>query len=122
MKIFMRHDKKMENRREQSKSDELLVTSCFELPVTRHSSLATFFVAVDWHDCAWSPQIVVQVSGGASVPASRLVSSLAPPKINRRPATKRLPAPPQILHTPRRNPIYFKTMKTILPSSRRARA
>jgi prepilin-type N-terminal cleavage/methylation domain-containing protein len=89
-------------------------------------------VAVDWQDCAWSPHIAVQISGGAGVPASRtrrdrakrrrLVSSLAPPKLNRRFATKPLPAPPLVLHTPRRNPIYFKTMKTTLPSSRRHRA
>jgi len=79
-------------------------------------------VAVDWHDCAWCPQITMQISGGASVPASRPVSSLAPPKSNRRFVTKRLPAPPLVLHTPRRNPIYFKTMKTIFPSSRRHRA
>jgi prepilin-type N-terminal cleavage/methylation domain-containing protein len=59
-------------------------------------------VAVDWHDCAWSPPITVQT----------------PP----RPATKPLPATRNFLHTPRRNPIYFKTMKTILPSSRRHRA
>jgi prepilin-type N-terminal cleavage/methylation domain-containing protein len=94
VKIFMRHDKKMEGRREQS--------SCADNSASVRRSL----VAVDWHDCAWSPQIVVQ----------------APPRMQRRSATKRLPAPPQILHTPRRNPIYFKTMKTILPSSRRTRA
>jgi prepilin-type N-terminal cleavage/methylation domain-containing protein len=97
MKKFMRPDEKIKNLRNNP-------------------------LAVDWQDCAWSPSIIVQISGGASVPASRLVSSLAPPKLNRRFATKRLPAPPQILHTSRRNPIYFKTMKTILPSSRRARA
>jgi prepilin-type N-terminal cleavage/methylation domain-containing protein len=77
MKIFMRHDEKTESRREQP-------------------------VAVDWHDCAWSPSINVQT----------------PP----RPVTKPLPAPQLVPHTPRRNPIYFKTMKTILPSSRRHRA
>jgi hypothetical protein len=74
-------------------------------------------LAVDWHDCAWSPSITVQISDGAGVPASRLVSSLAPPKLSRRPVTKPLPATASILHTPRRNPIYFKTMKTTLPSS-----
>jgi prepilin-type N-terminal cleavage/methylation domain-containing protein len=63
-------------------------------------------LAVDWQDCAWSPQIVMQT----------------PPQLNRRFATKPLPVPPPILHTPRRNPIYFKTMKTILLSSRRHRA
>jgi prepilin-type N-terminal cleavage/methylation domain-containing protein len=77
VKIFMRLDEKMESRREQS-------------------------VAVDWHDCAWSPSIMVQT------PPRRM--------------TKQLPATPLVLHTPRRNPIYFKTMKTILPSSRRHRA
>jgi prepilin-type N-terminal cleavage/methylation domain-containing protein len=79
-------------------------------------------MAVDWHDCAWSPPIIVQISGGASVPASQIISSLAPPKLSRRFMTKRLPATPLISHTPRRNPIYFKTMKTILPSSRRHHA
>jgi prepilin-type N-terminal cleavage/methylation domain-containing protein len=100
----MRDDKKIEWCREQTAA-------------ARRSP-----VAVDWHDCAWSPPIIVQISDGASVPASRLVSSLAPPKLNRRLVTKRLPAPPQILHTPRSNRAYFKTMKTILPSSRRHRA
>jgi prepilin-type N-terminal cleavage/methylation domain-containing protein len=77
----MRHDEKTEARREQP-------------------------VAVDWHDCSWSPQITVP----------------PPPRASRRLMTKPLPAPPQILHTPRRNPSYSKTMKTILPSSRRHRA
>jgi prepilin-type N-terminal cleavage/methylation domain-containing protein len=63
-------------------------------------------VSVDWHDCAWSPQITVQT----------------PPPDGHRNMTKRLPAPPFILHTARRHPVYFKTMKTILPSSRRQRA
>jgi prepilin-type N-terminal cleavage/methylation domain-containing protein len=62
-------------------------------------------VAVDWHDCSWSPQIIV----------------LTPPT-GCRCATKPLPAPPSILHTTRRHPIYFKAMKTVLPSSRRPRA
>jgi prepilin-type N-terminal cleavage/methylation domain-containing protein len=78
-------------------------------------------VAVDWHDCAWRPQITVQISGGVSVPASRLVSSLAPPKLSRH-RTKPLPASPSILHTPRCNPDYPKTMKTISLPSRRQRA
>jgi prepilin-type N-terminal cleavage/methylation domain-containing protein len=56
-------------------------------------------LAVDWHDCAWRPQIIV-----------------------RRPAAK----PPLIsfsgLNSPRRNFIFFKTMKTTLPPSRRHRA
>jgi hypothetical protein len=43
-------------------------------------------IAVDWRDCAWSPQITVQ----------------APPPDRRR-ATKPLPAPPSILHTARCN-------------------
>ena len=84
----MRDDKKMENRRGQT------------------AAVRRFSVAVDWHDCAWTPQIVVQT----------------PVRTQNRFTTKRLPAPPQILHTPRRNRIYFKTMKTILPSSRRHRA
>jgi prepilin-type N-terminal cleavage/methylation domain-containing protein len=62
-------------------------------------------VAVDWRDCAWRPRIVVRTPS----PSDYLRT------------TKRLPAPPLILHTPRRQPIYFKTMKTILPSSRRPR-
>jgi prepilin-type N-terminal cleavage/methylation domain-containing protein len=64
-------------------------------------------VAVDWHDCTWSPRITVRT----------------PPPRDRRCATKRLPAPPFILHTARRHPTHFKTMKTVsLPPSRRARA
>jgi prepilin-type N-terminal cleavage/methylation domain-containing protein len=62
-------------------------------------------VAVVWHDCAWSPQIAVQ----------------APPPDCRR-VIKPLPAPPSILHTARRHPIYFKTMKTVPLPSRRRRA
>jgi prepilin-type N-terminal cleavage/methylation domain-containing protein len=61
-------------------------------------------VAVDWHDCAWSPPITVQT----------------PPNFCR--VTKPLPAPPSILHAARRHPACLKTMKTILPSSRRHRA
>jgi prepilin-type N-terminal cleavage/methylation domain-containing protein len=62
-------------------------------------------VAVDWHDCAWTPQITVQtpVSGRGDV-------------------TKPLPALPFILHTARCHPAYFKKMKTILSPSRRHRA
>src|SRR6202044_1421068 len=63
-------------------------------------------VAVDWHDCAWSPSITVQT----------------PTLSDRRLLTKRLPATKLVSHNPRLNPIYFKTMKTILPSSRRHRA
>jgi len=61
-------------------------------------------LAVDWHDCAWSPSITVQTP---------------PPDFRR--ATKPLPAPPSFLHTARRHPAYLKTMKTILPPSRRHR-
>jgi prepilin-type N-terminal cleavage/methylation domain-containing protein len=103
----MRDDKKMEGRREQtapayaaSRSDAAS-PACGDEAVLRRR-----LVAVDWHDCAWSPQIVVQT----------------PSRTQNWFATKRLPAPPQILHTPRRNRAYFKTMKTILPSSRRHRA
>ena len=60
-------------------------------------------VAVDWHDCSWSPEITV----------------ISQNRTNRRRLTKRLPATPLVLHTSRRNPIYFKPMKAILPSSRR---
>ncbi len=63
-------------------------------------------VAVCWQDCAWSPPIIVQT----------------PPRPSSRLVIKPLPASPGLLHTSRRNPIYFKTMKTILPSSRRHRA
>src|ERR1700689_1216760 len=63
-------------------------------------------VAVDWHDCAWAPSITVQT----------------PTLSDRRLLTKRLPATKLVSHNPRLNPIYFKTMKTILPSSRRHRA
>ena len=58
-------------------------------------------MAVDWHDCMWHPQIIVQ----------------SPPE--RRRETKRLPAPPSILHTARCNPNHSKSMKTILFPSRR---
>jgi prepilin-type N-terminal cleavage/methylation domain-containing protein len=51
------------------------------------------FIAVDWQDCTWQPRIEV------------------------RPA-----APPQDVHSPRRNFILQKTMKTTLPRSRRQRA
>jgi prepilin-type N-terminal cleavage/methylation domain-containing protein len=51
------------------------------------------FIAVDWQDCTWQPRIEV------------------------RPA-----APPPDVHSPRRNFILQKTMKTTLPRSRRHRA
>ena len=103
--------------RDDKKSDKWQVTGDGKIVrrgknsslVTHHSSLDNArrkLVAVDWHDCAWTPQIVVQT------PPSRTLNRFA---------TKRLPAPPQILHTPRRNRTCFKTMKTILPSSRRHR-
>jgi prepilin-type N-terminal cleavage/methylation domain-containing protein len=63
-------------------------------------------LAVDWRDCAWSPQIIVQ-----PVP-------LTP----RRRETKQLPARHSLLHTARCNPAFSKTMKTILIPSRRQRA
>jgi len=62
-------------------------------------------IAVDWRDCEWSPQIIVQ----------------APPPGRRR-WTKPLPAGHSLLHTVRCNPACSKTMKTILPTSRRQRA
>ncbi len=62
-------------------------------------------VAVDWHDCAWSPTITLQM-----------------PSPQRGGMTKPLPALPSILHTARCHPAYFKNMKTILPSTRRHRA
>jgi len=50
-------------------------------------------IAVDWQDCAWQPRIEVR------------------------------PAPPPLdFHSPRRNFIFPKTMKTNLPHSRRRRA
>src|SRR5580704_9621840 len=61
-------------------------------------------VAVEWRECAWCPCIVTKAR-----------------RSNRRSATKPLPVPSPLLHTPRRNLIYFKTMKTILPRSRRNR-
>jgi prepilin-type N-terminal cleavage/methylation domain-containing protein len=62
-------------------------------------------VAVDWHDCAWHPQIILQT----------------PPPISRH-WTKPLPAPPSIRHTPRCDKNYSKIMKTISFPSRRQRA
>jgi prepilin-type N-terminal cleavage/methylation domain-containing protein len=61
-------------------------------------------VAVDWHDCAWSPA-VVQL-----------------PRPTRRAPAKPLIVSPPILHTSRRYPAYLKTMKIILPHPRRHRA
>jgi prepilin-type N-terminal cleavage/methylation domain-containing protein len=62
-------------------------------------------VAVEWHDCAWSPTITMQM-----------------PSPQRGGMTKPLPALPSILHTARCHPAYLKNMKTILPSTRRHRA
>jgi prepilin-type N-terminal cleavage/methylation domain-containing protein len=62
-------------------------------------------VAVDWHDCAWTPPITMQ---------------MPPPE--RGDVTKQLPALPSVLHNARCHPAYFKNMKTILPSTRRHRA
>jgi prepilin-type N-terminal cleavage/methylation domain-containing protein len=62
-------------------------------------------IAVDWHDCAWHPQITVQAQ-----------------QTDRRRETKRLPASPSILHTARCNQNHSKIMKTNLFSSRRSRA
>jgi prepilin-type N-terminal cleavage/methylation domain-containing protein len=95
---------KILNRREQSACADEAAPA--ELAHHRGRSAGRRLVAVDWQDCAWSPQITVQT----------------PPRTDGRFTTKPLPAPPLILHTPRRNPIYFKTMKIILPSSRRHRA
>ena len=61
-------------------------------------------VAVDWHDCAWSPAVVQMPSPARRAPAKPLIVS------------------PPILHTPRRNLTYFKTMKIIPLHSRRHRA
>jgi prepilin-type N-terminal cleavage/methylation domain-containing protein len=58
---------------------------------------------VDWHDCAWSPRIVVQ-------------APVASPCV----VTKRLPAALPVRHTGRRSN-HLKTMKTISLSSRRPR-
>jgi prepilin-type N-terminal cleavage/methylation domain-containing protein len=56
-------------------------------------------IPVDWRDCAWQPQVIV-----------------------RRPAANIFFKPPSRLDFPRRNFILSKTMKTILPQSRRHRA
>jgi prepilin-type N-terminal cleavage/methylation domain-containing protein len=63
-------------------------------------------LAVDWHDCAWVPVIVVQSS-----PV-------------RRPHTKPLPASSSVAHNARdrRCPKSFKSMKIFSFSARRARA
>jgi prepilin-type N-terminal cleavage/methylation domain-containing protein len=63
-------------------------------------------LAVEWRDCAWCPRIVMQT----------------PSRSNRCVTTKPLLVSSPFRHTPRRQPIYFKTMKTILPSARRHRA
>jgi prepilin-type N-terminal cleavage/methylation domain-containing protein len=62
------------------------------------------FLAVDWHDCAWVPAIVVQT----------------PPE--RRRLTNPLPSAPPFLHTGRRRSTPFKTMKMFSLSARRPRA
>jgi prepilin-type N-terminal cleavage/methylation domain-containing protein len=62
------------------------------------------FVAVDWHDCAWSPAVVHMPAPARYAPIKSLIVS------------------PPVLHTPRRNPAYFKTMKIIPPNPRRHRA
>jgi prepilin-type N-terminal cleavage/methylation domain-containing protein len=61
-------------------------------------------LAVDWHDCAWIPTIIVQ-----------------PPPDGRR-LTNPLPATLPFLHTGRRRSIPFKTMKMSSLSARRPRA
>src|SRR5277367_2184692 len=61
-------------------------------------------LAVDWHDCAWVPAIVVQA-----------------PAVRRR-LTNPLPGSPAILHTDRHRSFPFKTMKNFSLSARRPRA
>jgi prepilin-type N-terminal cleavage/methylation domain-containing protein len=61
-------------------------------------------VAVDWHDCAWVPAIVVQT----------------PPAHRRR--TKPLPGSRPVSHTDRHSPTTSKTMKLFSFSARRPRA
>jgi prepilin-type N-terminal cleavage/methylation domain-containing protein len=73
---------------------------------TRPSDRCGHSIAVDWRDCAWSPQIIVQ----------------PPPLTARRRETKPLPARSSILHTARCHPACSRTMKTILLPSRRQRA
>ncbi len=62
-------------------------------------------LAVDWQDCAWHPQIIVQSPSPAQCRA-----------------TKPLPVTPPLRHTVRRDPTQFKTMKTTSFLSRRPRA
>ena len=62
-------------------------------------------VAVDWHECAWSPAITVQM-----------------PETVRAGATKPLPAWPFLGHTDRCHRTNLNDMKSILPSARRLRA
>jgi prepilin-type N-terminal cleavage/methylation domain-containing protein len=64
----------------------------------------TGFLAVDWHDCAWVPAIIVR-----------------PPPDGRR-LTNQLPATLPFLHTGRRRSIPLKTMKMSSLSARRPRA
>jgi prepilin-type N-terminal cleavage/methylation domain-containing protein len=65
------------------------------------------FIAVDWQDCAWQPRIEV-----------RSLAAAAPRRIGIKPG----PAPLPDLHSPRRNSIFPKIMKTNPPASRRHRA
>jgi prepilin-type N-terminal cleavage/methylation domain-containing protein len=62
-------------------------------------------LAVDWHDCSWSPAITVQSPVAV---AGRLI----------KPLLSSLP----VLHTDRHNPTFLKTMKTTSLSPRRLRA
>jgi prepilin-type N-terminal cleavage/methylation domain-containing protein len=62
-------------------------------------------LAVDWHDCSWSPAITVQSPVAV---AGRLIKPL-------------LPSLP-VLHTDCHNPTFLKTMKTTSLSPRRLRA
>jgi prepilin-type N-terminal cleavage/methylation domain-containing protein len=75
------------------------------LDIKFETARRTKAIPVDWHDCAWCPQIVRPT-----------------PPPGRRRATNPLPRPPSVLHTPRRHPAFLKIMKTILPRSRRFRA
>jgi len=70
---------------------------CFD--ATFHDRQRERSVAVDWHDCAWRPQIVVR----------RLAAKLPLVSMSG-------------LNSRRHNLIFFKTMKTTLPQSRRHRA
>lgn len=80
-------------------------------------------VTVEWRDCAWQPRITNLPAGNSLLPSPALRARMFSTLSHQLPRRRSTINPQRsIIFSPRRNPTYFKIMKTPLPPSRRSRS